>query len=70
MTQTERRLAEPFGLKIPLRVRITDSAAPLQRICLFARALQWTRCQKKSHFARMAAGHVVSPVRGRLGLVW
>jgi hypothetical protein len=27
MTQTERRLAERFGLKIPLRVRIAKSAA-------------------------------------------
>ena len=53
MTRTERRLAERFGLKIPLRIRIAKSAAlehsveslnvlheayPLQRICLFARA--------------------------------
>lgn len=28
MTRTERRLAERFGLKIPLRVRIAKSAAP------------------------------------------
>jgi hypothetical protein len=28
MTGTERRLAERFGLKIPLRVRIAKSAAP------------------------------------------
>jgi hypothetical protein len=28
MTRTERRLAERFGLKIPLRVRIARSAAP------------------------------------------
>ncbi len=28
MTRTERRLAERFGLKIPLRVRIAKSTAP------------------------------------------
>src|SRR5882762_1284114 len=28
MTRTERRLAERFGLKIPLRVRIPKSGAP------------------------------------------
>jgi hypothetical protein len=28
MTRTERRLAERFGLKIPLRVRIAKPAAP------------------------------------------
>ena len=28
MTRTERRIAERFGLKIPLRVRIAKSAAP------------------------------------------
>ncbi len=28
MTRTERRLAERFGLKIPLRLRIAKSAAP------------------------------------------
>jgi hypothetical protein len=28
MTRTERRLAERFGLKIPLRVRIAKAAAP------------------------------------------
>ena len=30
MTRTERRLAERFGLKIPLRVRIPKSGAPDQ----------------------------------------
>lgn len=31
MTGTERRLAERFGLKIPLRVRLPKSAAPEHR---------------------------------------
>jgi hypothetical protein len=32
MTGTERRLAKRFGLKIPIRVRISRSSAPEQRV--------------------------------------